>query len=46
MPLKSQWKKNVVNEHKKGVVTNKTHTKGMAQRKSTKGDAQSQQTWL
>ena len=41
MPLKSQWKKNVVNEHEEGGFTNKTHRKDMPQTNSTKGDAQS-----
>ena len=34
MPLKSQWKKNVVNEHYEGGFTNKTHRKGKPQQKN------------
>ena len=34
MPLKSQWKKNVVNEHYEGGFTNKTHRKGKQQQKN------------
>ena len=43
MPLKNQWKDNIVNELQEGVFTYKTHRKGMPQTNSTKGDAQSLQ---
>ena len=46
MPLKNQWRTNIVNELYEGGLTNKTQRKGMPETNSSKDDGQSQQKWL